>query len=252
MKNRVILVVMTAAVFGGGLAAGLWIGRNEVPATPPPAWLYSEFNDITTPGTRIQEIIQSRPDLWREINAELRQLKPRIDEFRARLKDIDSDFRRDLEAVLTDEQKTRLAEAQARREIPRFNAPLAASTAGQTRAQANAPKQADKPAAAPSATQTPASAATSRPEPTPRLYTDRSDGMVSSFVFVPYTTARFVDVLGLDEDQEEKLNVLLTERRTRFLQLCDDMPPPSLQLNRIADIIRKGQAADKAGSAGKP
>ena len=37
------------------------------------------------------------------------------------------------------------------------------------------------------------------------------------------------------KEQEEKLNLMLAERRTRFLRLCDDMPPPSLQLNRIAD-----------------
>jgi hypothetical protein len=294
IQKRIAFVLLTAGVFGGGLAAGLWIGSNRVPATPPPAWLYSEFNEITRPGLQIQSLIQSRPDLWTEINAELRQLKPRIDEFRAHVHEIDMDFRRDFEAILTEEQKLRLAQAQQDRTLPRIHTewPKAAQPASPSEGKSAAPAgkvpavAATTPAAsAPSsaavpAPATPAAAATPAPKPAatatsapataaaatkpptstpasaapapaspPRIYHERSDGLVSSFVFVPYTSAKFSEVLDLDEDQEEKLNLLLAERRTRFLRLCDDTPPPSLQLNRIADIIRRAQA--NTGKSGK-
>ena len=249
IKKRIAFVLLTAAVFGGGLASGLWIARNRVPATPPPAWLYSEFNDITRPGLQIQELIQSRPDLWTEINAELSQLKPRIDEFRAHVHEIDSDFRRDFEAILNDTQKLRLAQAQQAKEIPRIHTTFSTPAATTPAATASGPM----PAPAPVSTEKSATAAAKpapvtppakAPAPTaPRVYHERSDGLVSSFVFVPYTSAKFVEVLDLDDDQEEKLNLLLAERRTRFLRLCDDTPPPSLQLNRIAEIIRRAQAA---------
>ncbi len=286
IQKRIAFVLLTAGVFGGGLAAGLWIGSNRVPATPPPAWLYSEFNEITRPGLQIQSLIQSRPDLWTEINAELRQLKPRIDEFRAHVHEIDTDFRRDFEAILTDEQKIRLAQAQQDRVLPRIHTEWPKTGQPATQPAGKEPAPADKSAvvaaSAPSAGPTPAAAATpatqtSAPAPAtsaaanraktpaaaptaskpaaatpasaPRIYHERSDGLVSSFVFVPYTSVKFSEVLDLDEDQEEKLNLLLAERRTRFLRLCDDTPPPSLQLNRIADIIRRAQAgAGKSGN----
>lgn len=253
MNNRIALVLTTVAVFGGGLAAGLWIGRNQVPATPPPAWLYSEFSEISAPGGRLQDIIQDRPDLWREINAELRELRPRIDAFRKQLRDIDDDFRRDFEAILSEDQRKRLVEAQRGRRLPHFSTSFKDPAAAAAPAPAPAPSTAavseTKPAA-PKPT-TPAAPAAPKPESQPRLFTERSDGLVSSFVFVPYTGARFADLLTLDEEQEEKLNLMLAERRTRFLRLCDDMPPPSLQLNRIADIIRRAQAEAKPGAAPK-
>lgn len=260
MNKRLVNVLLTTAVFGGGLAAGLWIGSNRVPATPPPAWLYSEFNDITRPGLQIQDLIQSRPDLWKEINAELLQLKPRIDEFRGHIHDIDSDFRRDFEAILNEEQKARLSEAQLKRELPRIftnftpapSAPASAANTGATKETDKALSDA-KPAVNTSvakatvATTPPAVPPTPAAASAPRVYHERSDGLVSSFVFVPYTSAKFSEVLDLDDDQEEKLNLLLAERRSRFLRLCDDTPPPSLQLNRIAEIIRKArQSAEKA------
>lgn len=263
MNNRIALVLTTVAVFGGGLAAGLWIGRNQVPATPPPAWLYSEFSEISTPGGRLQDIIQDRPDLWREINAELRELRPRIEAFRKQLRDIDDDFRRDFEAILSEDQRRRLVEAQRGRRLPHFSTsfkePAAAGTPAPTPAATVAPaagteaKPAGTATAAPAAKPVaPATPTAPKPESQPRLFTERSDGLVSSFVFVPYTGARFADLLTLDEEQEEKLNLMLAERRTRFLRLCDDMPPPSLQLNRIADIIRRAQAEAKAGEKPKP
>jgi len=254
MNNRIALVLTTVAVFGGGLAAGLWIGRNQVPATPPPAWLYSEFSEISAPGGRLQDIIQDRPDLWREINAELRELRPRIDAFRKQLRDIDDDFRRDFEAILSEDQRKRLVEAQRGRRLPHFSTsfkdPAAVAAPAPAPATSPAAVSETKPAA-PKPTP-PAAPAAPKPEPQPRLFTERSDGLVSSFVFVPYTGARFADLLTLDEEQEEKLNLMLAERRTRFLRLCDDMPPPSLQLNRIADIIRRAQAEAKPGAAPKP
>lgn len=222
MNARATLVILTASVFAGGFAVGHWIGRNQVEAVPPPTWLYSEFDDITRPGLQLKEIIQARPDLWAEINKELIDLKPRIDEFRQRVRQIDADFKRDFDAVLTREQRNRLEVAHNAKKIPELQQGVRGATADTSPV-------------------TPAST----PDQAPKVHGERSDGLVSSFVFVPYTTAKFVELLDLDEEQEEKLRSLLSERRRRFLRLCDDTPPPSLQLSRISDIIRRAHAGAK-------
>jgi hypothetical protein len=66
-------------------------------------------------------------------------------------------------------------------------------------------------------------------------------------VFVPYTKERFTLALGLNTEQQTRLQELLLLRRERFLKLSDDSPPPSLQLSRIADIIRQAELDNDAG-----
>ena len=64
-------------------------------------------------------------------------------------------------------------------------------------------------------------------------------------VFLPITVERFTQQLGLDAAQQARLRELLLVRRTKFLELADTTPPPSLQLLRIADIIHKAEAEQK-------
>jgi hypothetical protein len=232
MKKSTALVLLTVAGFVVGLGTGLWIGLNTTTPPPPPAWLFSEFRNVSTPGTTLQNLVQSRPELWSEIHAELQTLKPQIDAYRAKLEKIDGDFRADLEVLLTEEQKIRFAEAQKKRELPR----LMSAPAPQTKAPA-ASVATTPPPAAPS----PKLAEAPKPkiERAPRTLQESSDGLVSSMVFVPYTQERFTQVLGLSEAQEDRLRQLLITRRERFLQISDEVPPPSLQLSRIADIIKR-------------
>lgn len=233
MNKQTAIALLAAASFGLGLGAGLWIGFGRVPATPPPAWLLSEFKSTTKPGSSLQNVVQSRPDLWREINAELQTLRPQIEDYKERLKEIDDDFRRDFEAVLTPAQRNKLAELQLRKELPKIHVDFA-------------PKkpQASTPPPAPAPTQTPAQAPAPKPERLPRMPQESADGLVAAMILVPYTQERFTQALGLDNDQQTRLHELLLVRRDRFIKLSDDSPPPSMQLNRIADIVRRAEAEE--------
>lgn len=56
-------------------------------------------------------------------------------------------------------------------------------------------------------------------------------------VIVPGTLDRLSAELRLDGGQKAAVQALLLKRRTRFLELVDTSPPPSLQLRRIAPLI---------------
>jgi len=225
MNRSLTIVLLTSVGFAAGIGSGIWIGRSHVACQPPPAWLYTEFAGITRSGPPLQHLIQAHPNLWTQINAELSAIRPGMEEFKARVTAIDDEFRAKLEAILSPAQREVLTQAQLSRNLPKvysnFNPPKPATPA---------PTPAAKPA-------------TPQPEQAPRVMQERADGMVASFVFVPYTRERFVETLALNTEQSEQLGRLLEERRARFLDICDKTPPPSLQLNKIAALIRA--VADK-------
>lgn len=241
MKKPVALIALTTAGFAAGLGVGLWIGLNHVPTPPPPAWVFTEFKNVTRPGMTLARLVQARPNLWRAINAELQALRPQIEDFRNEIETIDSDFRRDLEAILSDAQKQRLELAQKQKELPRLAVKDPKKETPPTPAPAPAAPAA-KPPAAPAPSPAVAAAAKVEPDKQPKVYWEAIDGMVAGLIFVPYTHERFTQVLSLDERQQVRLRDLLNARRTRFLALADEMAPPSLQLSRIADLIRKAEA----------
>lgn len=246
MKKPVALALLTTAGFACGLGVGLWIGMNHVPTPPPPAWVFSEFRNVTRPGMSLARLVQARPNLWRAINAELQSLRPQMEGFRLELEIIDGDFRRELDALLSEAQKKRLDEALKRKELPRLvvkkEPPKPAAPAASAQGGSSAPSPA---APAPTTVQAkPTESPKPETERQPKVFFEAIDGTVASFVFIPYTHERFTQVLGLDERQQVRLRDLLLARRTRFMALADEQAPPSLQLNRIAELIRKEEAED--------
>jgi len=232
MNRSLTIVLLTSVGFAAGIGSGIWIGRSHVACQPPPAWLYTEFSGITRSGPPLQHLIQAHPNLWTQINAELSAIRPGLDEFKTKVNEIDGDFRTKLEAILSPAQRETLRQAQLARNLPKIYADF------------NPPKPAT-PTPAPASAAAAAKPTQPQPEQAPRIPQERADGMVASFVFVPYTKSRFTEALTLNEEQTEQLGKLLEERRSRFLAVCDSTPPPSLQLNKIATLIRAQAEKDK-------
>jgi hypothetical protein len=238
MRTPLALVLLTTAGFGIGLGAGYQMARTCKPM-PPPASVFSEFRDITRAGP---SLASSRPDLWREINAELEKLRPEMEAFRKKLQAIDGEFNAGFASILQPEQRQKLADLQRRRDPGR--------EAGKGREPPKEPAKEPAPPVKPvAATTTAAEPAKNGPpapkgERPPRMIYEW-DGLVSSLVFVPLTAEKFTQQLGLDASQQARLRELLFVRRTRFLELADATPPPSMQLLRISEIIRKAEAEQK-------
>ena len=242
MRTPLTLVLLTAAGFGAGLGAGYWMSHTCKPM-PPPASVFSEFRAITRAGP---SLASARPELWREINAELEKLRPEMDAFRKKLKAIDGEFDAQFETILQPEQRQKLAEMQKHRD------PGREATKGREpgKEPAKEPAKAEKPAVAPGSEAAKSSPSAPRSERAPKVIYE-SDGLVSQMIFLPLTVERFTQQLGLDATQQARLRELLLVRRTKFLELADATPPPSLQLLRIADIIRKAEAEQRKEPAGQ-
>ena len=236
MRTPLALALLTAAGFGVGLGAGYWLARTCRPM-PPPASVFSEFRAITRAGP---SLASARPELWREINAELEKLRPEMDAFRKKIDAIDGEFYAQFETILKPEQRQKLADMQRRKELGRD----AAKGRESGKEAAKEPAKAAKPAGAPAADVAKSAPTASRGERSLRMVYE-SDGLVSGLVFVPFTAERFTQQLGLDATQQARLRELLLTRRTRFLELADATPPPSLQLWRIAEVINKAEAEQK-------
>ena len=236
MRTPLALVLLTAAGFGAGLGAGYWMSHICKPM-PPPASVLSEFREITRAGP---SLASSRPELWREINAELEKLRPEMDAFRKKLKAIDGEFDAQFEAILQPEQRRKLAEMQRHRDPGRE----AAKEREPGKEPAKESVNTAIPAATPGAEAAKSSPPAPRSERAPRVFFEEG-WLVSQMVFLPITVERFTQQLGLDATQQARLRELLLVRRTKFLGLVDATPPPSLQLMRIADIICKAEAEQK-------
>jgi hypothetical protein len=132
MNDRLQTIVITVLLFVSGLLAGVWTQRTR-PFPPPPIPLMGEFQGPRVLGEfphhhhyhfgpgRLFGGEHLSPD---EMRRRLAALEPRIKAFQANLADIESDFRRQFDAILTPAQKTTLDEITARHERHFGDGPL--------------------------------------------------------------------------------------------------------------------------------
>lgn len=192
MKKVLLTILVTAAVFAAGVGAGIWIQRTQ-PVPAPPIGLMGEIRDVPLTSTA------TAPKATNEnLNQEIERMKPYIEEFKHKLEPIKAEFRDQLDAVLTAEQREKLKALSER----------------------NA-----------SATVTDASGK-SRPR-----HTREGLDSLFPIVIVPNTLEKLTSELKLDATQQTAVQALLLKRRAKFLELVDTTPPPSLQLGRMAPLV---------------
>jgi hypothetical protein len=59
------------------------------------------------------------------------------------------------------------------------------------------------------------------------------------FIVLPMTLERMTTELKLDDTQRDKVKDLLRVRREKFIELVDSAPPPSLVLSRLAPLAQR-------------
>ncbi len=195
MKKVLLTVLATSCIFAAGVFAGMWIQKTQ-PLPAPPIGFLGEIRDVPFSRSMSGGSYHPSTDAMPQLAADIEKLKPDILAFKNKLEPIKSEFREQLDALLTDDQREKLKALNER----------IAST-----------------------TSTDSTAGSAR---TP----DGLDSLLP-IVIVPGTLDRLSAELRLDGGQKAAVQALLLKRRTRFLELVDTSPPPSLQLRRIAPLI---------------
>jgi hypothetical protein len=209
MRDRVLAALLTLAVFAAGFGAGLWAERHR-PMPPPPGAFMGEFG--ARPGMSPRVVA---PVNRAELRDQIERLRPEMESFRTRLAEIYAQFDRDMDAVLTQDQR----EVYAKKfkghhglgpppEIPADDKPLSDEQIEQLM--------------------------------------QRPFRTLAFFVVIPMALDRMTNDLKLEEPQRDKVKDLLRVRREKFIELVDGAPPLSLMLSRLAPL------AQRLGAPAKP
>jgi hypothetical protein len=207
---RILLTIIgTVLIFSAGVFAGVWMQRTQ-PVPPPPTEVMGEIRDMPigakNPSVGPDSHHNFDPARNAELRAEIEKIQPEIDAFKKKLDPIKTQCRHNLEAVLTPEQRERLASFRER--LASQSPPN--TPGGEVHNHAWHPHE----------------------------------GLESLFpiVLVENTLDRLTEDLTLTPDQRTKVRALLMERRSQFLELVDHSPPPSLRLSRLSPLANPAPA----------
>ncbi len=209
MRDRLLAALLTLAVFAAGFGAGMWAERHR-PFPPPPGAFMGEFGARRGQGGHLTPPV-NRAQLIEQIDA----IRPQMEAFRARVSEIYGQFDRDIESILTPDQKV-VYEKRFRSQ----------------RTLGPPPEMA---------------------EDTKPLSDEQIDQLLQRpfrtlayFVVVPMTLDRMSTELKLDDAQRDKVRDFLRVRREKFIELVDGAPPLSLELSRLAPLAQRLNEPDKA------
>jgi len=203
MRDRVLAALLTIAVFAAGFGAGIWAERHR-PLPPPPGQLLSEYEGARRGQGPHAPMPVNRAQLREQIDA----IRPQMETFQARILEIYAKFDRDMDTVLTPDQRALYDKRFKSQhgfapppEIPRNSEPLSDHQIEQL--------------------------------------LQRPFRTLAFFVVLPMTLDRMSTELKLDESQREKVRDFLRIRREKFIELVDSAPPPSLVLSRLAPLAQR-------------
>jgi hypothetical protein len=204
MRQFFAIAVLSVLVFAAGYGVRIWVDQTK--PLPPPPQVGGEFAD----GARV--ILPPTPNgSWTapnraELSANIEHLRPQIDAFRKGLHDIDAEFDKGLQALLTPQQHDFYKER--RRRI--------------TAAQGTHPHQ-------------------TGPLTDQEIVWLRDRPLFSAVdhISVQWKLDDLDKDLKFDAAQREKMRDLLTQRRDKFIALVDNVPPPSLALSSLAPVAQR-------------
>ncbi|HVW19823.1 MAG TPA: hypothetical protein VHC86_01280 [Opitutaceae bacterium] len=213
MRQFLAVAFLSVLAFAAGYGVRIWVDQTRPVPAPPP--LGAEFAD----GTRVT-IAEPSHAAWPQradraaLATDISNLKPQIEVFRKRQKEIDEEFDAGLDAMLTPQQKEALAARHKRQNPPPSTGRLTEHDIYWLRQQ-------------------------------PFVY-------AVDHVSVEWKVKDLDRDLKFTPEQTAKVRELLKTRRQEFITLIDDVPPASLSLINLAHVAQRLDAPAAAKADSKP
>lgn len=216
MNQRLLIALLTAIGFAAGFGARML--TESGPRVPPPPAPGSEFVRSGT-AAPVDKDARRAPTYTEKdrakLVAQIEKIRPQIDEYRKRIDEIAAEFDRDLQPMLTPEQRAKFAELQKK------SAERAAKGEKQV-----------------------AEATTLSDEQIFQLQ-QRPLWHALWNVTINWRLDHLKRDFNLTADQQAQVIELLKKRREKFLALVDSSPPPSITLSQLAPQAEKLATASK-------
>jgi hypothetical protein len=219
MRQPIIIALATVLVFAAGFLSGLFTERHRPLPRPPLHW-GGEFNRPRGPMEGPGGWHREQPFNRAALIAQVRALRPQLEAFQARMNEIDAQFNRGFDAILTPDQRAHRSEFLKRRSLQE----------SREKESAGAPLTDDQ---------------------IMKLVREQPVRTILWDVVIPLRLDFLTRIYKLDDAQRESLRGLLKERRDRVLELIDSSPPPSVMMSRIAAVVQQ-IAPRPPGPAPKP
>ncbi|MBI4027786.1 MAG: hypothetical protein HY360_22565 [Verrucomicrobia bacterium] len=255
MRENLCIVLITVALFVGGLLTGVWTQKiRPMPAPPMQPW--GEFQGKGMGNRPPDEMGNHPPDRFNPQHQQMREameekmraLQPEMEAFQGKLKTIEENFQQKLTAALNSEQKQKFQQFQRQaQERPqphmmggRQGPPPSDQQRGNLREGGMQPRP-PEPMGETGAHQRPGGSGGMPPpgggmQPH-RLHPGGGGGQgenpLLNMVLVKSTLDDITETLKLDSKQQAEVKSLLLERRAKMLALIDETPPPTVKMGKI-------------------
>jgi hypothetical protein len=208
MTQRIIVALLTVAVFLAGYAARALTDRGG-PVPPPPPSLTQEF---PRPAAKVVTAKNAQKLDRVKLLAEIEKIRPQIVAYTAQVAEIDTGFDREFVAILDSEQQTKYR--ANKKKMADFDAKKKADTS--LLSDEDIDRERDRPL----------TDIYKQVTVTPRL---------------EWLTKEY----GLDAPQQAKVRAILALRRNQFIALLDSTAHPTIRLSRLAPLVQRVVAPPK-------
>ena len=223
---RTTLWVTGAAIAGFALGAGVSTWKSR--ATSVPAPIAPLLGEIAPAGQPLPVRVALTPEALRRLKNENARIAEDTATFRSELLQMEAQYRDRLGALLTPPQREKLGRA-----------PAAATPVTQALPS--------HPPATPQDVLTVAPFPVAGPSPLPTgSLAPEVITSILELTFVTWSLENLRVELGLTDEQSVQASELLRERRTRFLELADRLPPPTLRLLNLGRELRRAADAPQS------
>lgn len=210
MKQRLVIAALAVLCFAAGFGARMWTEDDGPSVPPPPTALGTEFAAGAAAVAKVEAKNKKPTQNHGEQNrhrlaADIQRLRPQIDSYRARQQALDDEFERAIVALLTPEQREKWDARQKR--LADRRAKDEAREAAETGLLSD--------------------------EQLFRLQQQPLWNVLWS-VSLEARYERLNKDLKFDEQQAAKVKELYRQRRDKFIELVDSVPPPTITLSQLA------------------